>query len=101
MFAGEFEERLKSVIDEVQQSDGEIVLFIDEMHTVVGAGVSRFVNGVNENKLSSPWSLLLLRKLRIFGTTSLKEIPAMRNGVTFFKRREINRQPRKARCYST
>ena len=32
---GEFEERLKSVIDEVQRSDGEIVLFIDEMHTVV------------------------------------------------------------------
>lgn len=35
---GEFEERLKAVIDEVQKSDGEIVLFIDEMHTVVGAG---------------------------------------------------------------
>lgn len=37
---GEFEERLKSVIDEVQKSDGEIVLFIDEMHTVVGAGAA-------------------------------------------------------------
>lgn len=37
---GQFEERLKSVLEEVQNSDGEIILFIDEMHTVVGAGVS-------------------------------------------------------------
>ena len=37
---GQFEERLKGVLEEVQKSDGEIILFIDEMHTVVGAGVS-------------------------------------------------------------
>lgn len=45
-FRGEFEDRLKAVLKEVTDSDGHIVLFIDEIHTVVGAGtavVSRFL----------------------------------------------------------
>lgn len=45
-YKGEFEERLKSVINEITKSDGEIILFIDEIHTLVGAG-----------KVKEPWTL--------------------------------------------
>jgi ATP-dependent Clp protease ATP-binding subunit ClpC len=40
-FRGEFEERLKNTIEEIQESDGEVILFIDELHTVVGAGAAQ------------------------------------------------------------
>ena len=44
-YKGEFEERLKSVIKEVSQSEGNLVLFIDEIHTLVGAGGGQGING--------------------------------------------------------
>lgn len=66
---GEFEERLKAVIDEVQKSDGETVLFIDEMHTVVGAGA---VSGsMDASNLLKP--ALARGQLRCIGATTINE----------------------------
>lgn len=42
-YRGEFEDRLKAVLKEVTESDGQIILFIDEIHTVVGAGILNFI----------------------------------------------------------
>jgi ATP-dependent Clp protease ATP-binding subunit ClpB len=66
---GEFEERLKSVIDEVQKSEGEIVLFIDEMHTVVGAGAAS--GSMDASNLLKP--ALARGQLRCIGATTIKE----------------------------
>lgn len=66
---GEFEERLKSVIDEVQSSAGEIVLFIDEMHTVVGAGAAS--GSMDASNLLKP--ALARGQLRCIGATTINE----------------------------
>lgn len=66
---GEFEERLKSVIDEVQKSDGEVVLFIDEMHTVVGAGATS--GSMDASNLLKP--ALARGQLRCIGATTINE----------------------------
>jgi len=66
---GEFEERLKAVLEEVTKSDGEIILFIDEMHTVVGAGAAQ--GSMDASNLLKP--ALARGKLRCIGATTINE----------------------------
>ena len=68
-FRGEFEERLKSAIDEVQKSDGEIILMIDELHTVVGAGAAQ--GALDASNMLKP--ALARGELRCNGATTLDE----------------------------
>jgi ATP-dependent Clp protease ATP-binding subunit ClpB len=68
-FRGEFEERLKAVLKEVQSSDGGIVLFIDELHTVVGAGASE--GSMDAGNLLKP--MLARGELHCIGATTLDE----------------------------
>jgi ATP-dependent Clp protease ATP-binding subunit ClpB len=69
MYKGEFEERLKSVVNEVIQADGEIILFIDEIHTLVGAGKSD--GAMDAANILKP--ALARGELRAIGATTLNE----------------------------
>ena len=68
-YKGEFEERLKSVVNEVQKSDGEIILFIDEIHTLVGAGGGE--GAMDAANILKP--ALARGELRAIGATTLNE----------------------------
>lgn len=68
-YRGEFEERLKGVIDEVKQADGDIILFIDEMHTLIGAGKSE--GAMDAGNLLKP--ALARGELHCVGATTLDE----------------------------
>lgn len=68
-YRGEFEERLKSVLNEIAKSDGQILLFIDEIHTVVGAGASE--GSMDASNILKP--MLARGDLRCIGATTLNE----------------------------
>lgn len=68
-FRGEFEERFKSVIDEIQKQDGQVILFVDELHTIVGAGAAE--GSVDAGNMLKP--SLARGVLRLIGATTLNE----------------------------
>jgi ATP-dependent Clp protease ATP-binding subunit ClpC len=70
-FRGDFEERLKKVIDEVREQSDELIVFLDELHTLVGTGASGTEGGMDASNMLKP--ALARGELRVIGATTLDE----------------------------